>query len=149
MGNRYVVTRHKTALSTTNDILTLKAAASRRLRVIEVEVAGMGTASAANELMISRVTTIGVTAGGEITPIKATHADQPAAAFTAPTTWGTQPVVDTNGPVHRLGVNANGGINRWVPLEAHRPEIRDSAELSFRSAFGTSEVSITVVVEED
>lgn len=59
MGVRYTLTRSNFALSTTLDSLTVISAATRALRLLELTIGGMGTASAANELGIFRVATAG------------------------------------------------------------------------------------------
>jgi hypothetical protein len=142
----YKITRASTALSTTNDLLTLIAAANRRAKVVAIHIGGMGTASAANSLIVQK-STGGVTGGGAITP-QPTIADSPAATTVVNTTWGTQPTLAA-APLLRLPVNANGGAFRWVALtEADKIEIRNNEQLSFRSETGTSNVIITVEIEE-
>jgi hypothetical protein len=91
--------------------MTLTPAASRRVWLTELAVMGMGTASAASEVVAYRVTTVGATGGGNIagTPW---DTFSPAAASSVFTTWTTQPVIST--ALVRLSVNANGGIYRWV-----------------------------------
>ena len=110
----------------------------------------MGTASGANELGIFRQTTLGVTASGLIVPEKSNPA-LPASSFTANTGWTTQPVL-SGVALLRLGVNANGGVFRWVAKpgqEIELPGVTTAAgALSLRSALGTSSVSIHLIIEE-
>lgn len=135
-----------TALSTAADMMTIIPAASRRIQVIEVSIAGMGTASAANELGVYR-STAGTTGGGALTATKLST-DAPAAASTVNTTWATQPTL--GGKLLALGVNANGGIYRWVARPGEELEFRGGVDqCSLRSATGTSSVSVHVVVVED
>lgn len=152
MGNRYVVKRvNFTPANTTDDVLTIRCAASRRARILAVYVNGQGASSAPQGLTISRVTTVGVTPGGAITPDKADHVDQPAATMTTATTWGTQPVVNTNGVT--MSWNALGGKDQWTATQATKGmfEARNSEELSLRPTVGPTPqaMSISVVVEED
>jgi hypothetical protein len=112
---------------------------------VEISIGGMGTATAANELGIWR-STGGSTGGGALTPTKFVT-DQPTQSFTNFTTWSTQPTV-TADPVLRLPVNSNGGIYRWVARPGEEVELRNSEQLSLRSAVGTGSVSMHVVVEE-
>src|SRR3989304_2440283 len=106
---RWAATRSNTALSTTNDFMTLVSASARRCYVYMVEVTGLGTASAANEVIVARSGS-GATGGGAITP-QPGGGEQAAVSGVVNTTWATQPTL--NDILLRLGVNANGGTNRW------------------------------------
>src|SRR4030067_68207 len=64
---RYAATRSNTSISTTADFMTLVSLSARRCYVYLVEFAGMGTASAANEVIVAR-SSGGTTGGGAITP---------------------------------------------------------------------------------
>ena len=141
----YSVSRSNVALSTTNDFMTLITAANRRLLLHEVSISGMGIASAANELLVSR-STGGTTGGGAVTPDKVVS-DAPAAATVVDTTWAAQPTLSGTGLL-RLGCNANGGVYRWVAKPGEEIECRNAEQLSLRSALGTSSVSVHVVFEE-
>lgn len=149
MGSRYVVEVRNVTPTAGNDALTIVAAAGRRVRLVSVAATGRGTTSAAQGLEVSRATTAGITGTGGITPTPVEHSDQPASAFTALTTWATQPVVPANGwPV---GWNAIGGYAMWnVPKDA-RYEARDGQNLSIRipSGYTMQPCSIAVMVEED
>lgn len=146
----YTVQVSNSPLSTSNDLLTITPASNRRIQIIEISVCGMGTASAANELGVYDVTTAGVTGSGALTPTKLDRF-APAAASTVNTGWTTQPVV--GGKLLALGVNANGGIYRWVARPGEEINVTGGAttnfQLSFRSATGTSNVSVHVVFSED
>lgn len=96
---------------TTNDVLTLTAAASRRAFLHELSISAMGVASAAGEIAAARATTVGVTPTAQ-TPEKA-DPHSAAAASTVATAWTTQPVVSAV-KMLRLGANANGGVYRWT-----------------------------------
>jgi len=105
------VTRSNVALNTANDLLTFIAAASRKIKLHEISVGGMGTASAANEIAVQR-STGGTTGGGAITP-ESVDPDSLADSVTVVnTTWSAQPTLSGT-PLLRLPVNANGGVYRW------------------------------------
>lgn len=121
---------------TTNDVLTITAAASRHAWVHEVSVSGEGTASAAGELDVTRATTVGATPTAQ-TPIKL-DPDSAAPGATIATAWTTQPVVEAV-KILRLGVNANGGVYRWVAKPGMEITLRGTGvegQLSLR--FGTA-----------
>jgi hypothetical protein len=141
----FALTRSNFALNTANDSLTLIAAANRRLIIHEVSLVGLGTASAANEIVLSR-STGGTTPGGAITA-EELEADGGAAAFTNATTWSAQPALSGTG-ILRLGVNANGGVYRWVSKSRTEIILRNSEQVSIRSAVGTSNMGMHVIVEE-
>ena len=140
----FSVTRTSSALSTTNDTVTITAHATKPLRVLYVEVSGMGTASAANEILIMR-STGGTTAGGAITP--APLAGSGSAGFTVATTWAAQPSPST--VLHRLSVNANGGKDRFNPAPGLEIEVPAGGQISIRSASGTSNVTINEVTVDE
>ena len=151
MGQRYVVSRENITPTATQDILTLISAASRRIRLISVNIRGAGTSSAQQGLQIAMNPT-GTTPGGAIVPSKAEHTDQPAATFTTSTTWAVQPALATNFDV--LGWNALGGVNRWTTPPG-RPngsfEARNGDVISIRAPSGPTyqASSISCVGEED
>lgn len=140
----YAVNISNTALNTSNDIMTFIAPANRRVRIHEISIGGMGTASAANELRVAR-STGGTTGGGALTS-EPVDPDSVAAGSTVNSTWSAQPTIGN--VILRLPVNANGGIYRWVAKPGEEIVIRNSGQLSLRSAVGTSNVSVHVVFEE-
>lgn len=94
------------------DILTIISNATRSFGVSELDIGGMGTTSAANELGLFRVATAGVTGGGAIVPTPTNP------AFTAfggvvNTTWATQPV-DAATPFHNMPLNNAGQRYQWT-----------------------------------
>lgn len=145
---RYIVSQNNITPTAGNDIVTLISAANRRLRVVQVSIAGRGTSSAAQQIQIGRATT-GTTPGGAITPGKGDSTDQPAAAFTTATTWAAQPTLDTNNV--QVGWNALGGANHWNPPKGVLLEARNAENISIRASAGVTfqPMSIDVVVEED
>lgn len=140
----YTVTRTSTALSTSNDLVTITAATGKPLRILVVDIKGMGTASAANEVLLSR-STGGTTAGGAITPIGASS-DAAAAGFTVATTWSVQPTLGNT--LYRFGVNANGGQDKFVALPGGEITVPSAGQVSLRSASGTSNVTVDLMIEE-
>lgn len=139
----FTVTRGSAALSTTNDLMTIIAAAGKPLRIMVVELKGMGTASAANSVLVSR-SSGGTTGGGTITPRPVDGASSPS--FTVNTTWSVQPTLGNE--QWRLEPNANGGIDKFVALPGAEILVPAGAQISIRSESGTSNVVANVVVEE-
>lgn len=140
----YMVTRTSSALSTSNDSLTLVASSTKPLRVYMVDIKGMGTASAANEVAVARSTS-GTTGGGGITP-SPLNSNSGAASFSAYTTWSAQPTIGA--VLWRAGVNANGGIDKFIAIPGAEIQVPVSGQLSIRSISGTSNAALAVLVEE-
>ncbi len=148
MGNRYIIKQNNVTPTAGNDIMTIVSATARRIRVVEVAVAGRGSSSAAQQIEVGR-STGGTTPGGTLTPNKFDHTDQPAMASTVPTTWAAQPTIDTQTEV--LGFNALGGANRWIPPKGAAIEARNGENISIRATTGVTfqALSVSAVVEED
>jgi hypothetical protein len=140
----YAVSRSNVALSTTADLMTFLSAASRFCKIWEISVGGMGTSSAANEVLVA--TSSGGTTGGGALTLEPLDPDSPAGVTTVNTTWSAQPTIGD--VLLRLPVNANGGIYRWVARPGQELKARGAGQISLRSAVGTSNVSIHVVFEE-
>lgn len=144
---QYAVTRHNVTPVAGDDLLSIISASNRRATLVMVEIDGLGTASSSGRYKVSR-SSGGVTGGGAITP-EARETDAPASATTVNSTWGTQPT--ENDIVARLGVNANGAMNRLGPIMA-RPgiiEARNGDIISIRcEAAPTGAVNITAWFEE-
>jgi hypothetical protein len=151
MGNRYVVRRENFTPTAAQDSITIISAASRRSRIVAVYAAGQGASSAPQGLTIARTSAAGTTPGVAITPDKADHVDQPAAAFTTATTWSVQPTPLSSGVP--LAWNALGGKDQWVATERTKGmfEARNGENLSIRPTVGPTPQAMTlaVVVEED
>lgn len=140
------------APGTTNDVLTLTAAASRRALVHEISVSGLGTASAANELIAARPSTLGVTPTAQ-TPAPI-DIDSAAAGATVATAWSTQPVITSVVCPVRLGCNSNGGIYRWVAKPGEEIAIRNNntvsvSQLSLRFSLGGAQQMGVHMIFED
>lgn len=140
----YAVTRSSTALNTSQDLLTLVASASKPLRVYIVDIKGQGTTSAANEVSAAR-SSGGTTGGGGITPAPL-NSNAASASFAAYTTWSVQPTLAA--VLWRFGVNANGGVDKFVAIPGAEIQVPAGGQLSLRSASGTSNVTVSVLVEE-
>lgn len=140
----YMVTRTSSALNTSNDSITLVASGTKPLRVYLVDGKGMGTTSAANEVAVAR-STGGTTGGGGITPAPI-NSGSGAASFNAYTTWSAQPTLGA--VVWRAGINANGGIDKFVAIPGAEIQVPVSGQISIRSISGTSNVTWNVLVEE-
>lgn len=151
MPGFYVASASPGAPGTTNDVLTLTAAAARKALVHEVSVSGLGTASAANELGVARPSTLGVTPTAQ-TPEKV-DPDTAASGATVATAWSTQPVLPAT-RLLRLGCNSNGGIYRWVAKPGEEIALRDNAavsqsQLSLRFSLGGAQQMAVHMIFED
>src|SRR3990170_93630 len=150
MGQRYVILRDNFTPVAGQDALTIISAAARRVRLVDLNVGGAGTSSAAQRLLVGR-STGGTTPGGAITPSKAEQTEQPAAISTTATTWAAQPTLETN--AHVLTFNAMGGPNR-LPGQQGRPqglsEARNGENISIRAPAGPTyqACSISATIEE-
>lgn len=151
MGQRYVVHRDNVTPVGGQDLLTYITASGRRARLIALDLVGAGSSSAAQRLLAGR-STGGTTPGGAITPSKAEHTEQPAAASTTATTWAAQPTLETN--AHVVGWNALGGANKWT-TQPGRPngivEARNGENISIRAPSGPTyqAMSFSATFEED
>lgn len=140
----YNITRSSAALSTSNDLVTITASSTKPLRILFAKLAGMGTASAANEVMLMR-SSGGTTGGGGITPTPVNSGDG-AASFTVYTTWSAQPTAGV--VLHRFAPNANGGIDPWIAIPGAEISVPVGGQVSIRSAAGTSNVVLNMTIEE-
>lgn len=141
----YTVTRTRAALSTTNDLVTITASATKPLHIYVVDIKGMDTSSSANEVVLQR-SSAGTTPGGAITPGKV-NSGSGAASFTAYTTWSVQPTL--NGDVlWRFGPNGNGGIDKYVAIPGAEIPLRVGEQVSMRSITGTANVTVNLLIEE-
>ena len=144
MSGIYTVNRAATALNTAQDLATITAAAGKPLRVHLVDLSGQGAAAADNTVLVSR-STGGTTAGGAITPTP-TDPSMPAAGFTVATTWSAQPTLGVT--LWRASVNALNGKDRFVASPGTELFVAASGQISIRSAAGTSNVVLNMIVEE-
>lgn len=144
MSGIYTVNRAATALSTSNDLVTITASSSKPLRVHLIDISGQGAAAADNTVLVSR-STGGTTGGGGITPTP-TDPGMSAASFTAYTTWSAQPSLGV--ALWRASVNALNGKDRFVAVPGTELFVPASGQVSIRSAAGTSNVVLNMLVEE-
>lgn len=144
----YTVSRSNVTLNTSNDTMTIIGGASRRFRILEVSVSGMGATSAAAAALEVGVflSTGGTTGGGALTPKKW---DTNTANFsgTVNTTWAAQPTLSGD-PYARIAFNAYGGIYRWVAPPNKELAFAGTEQCSIRSVVGTASVTIHAVIEE-
>ena len=144
---RYIVS---TTVTPTDgeDIMTLVSAASRRLRIAQVTVGGVGTTSAAQGLIVTR-SSGGTSGGGALTSRKFDSADQPSAAATVNTTWTGQPTIEAEG--EEMVWNSLGGSNRWIPPRGEGFEVRDGGQISIRAKVAATfqPCRVTVIYDED
>lgn len=143
MGARYTVTKVGTAVSTTNDSMTITAPSGRSLKIWSITASGQGTASAANEILVSRSTGGGTPVA--ITPIPL-NADYAAASFTAAGSWTTQPTIGVT--LRRVGVNSNGGVTPVQFLPGNEIDIPGGGQVTLRSALGTGVITLELIVEQ-
>jgi len=144
MGARYSANRTSSALSTTNDTMTIIAPSTRALKIWEIRLYGQGTASAANEVAIAR-SSGGTTGGGAITPVPLATLSA-ASGVTVNTTWSAQPTLGV--VLRRVGINANGAYSPLVFMPGSEIDVPPSGQISIRSIAGTSNVTAEVIFEE-
>jgi len=141
----FTVSRARTALSTSNDLVTIVASASKPLRIYVVDIKGMDTTSAYNEVVMQR-SSGGTGAGGALTVAKV-NPGSAAASFFAYTTWSEQPLLSGE-LLWRFGPNSNGGIDKDVVLPGFEWSVPVSGKVSIRSAAGTGNVVLNLKIEE-
>lgn len=141
----FTISRGRTALSTSNDLVTIVASATKPLRIYVVDIKGMDTSSAYNEVVLQRSSS-GTTPGGAITPAKVNPASA-AASFAVYTTWVAQPTLSGE-ILWRFGPNSNGGIDKDVVLPGFEWSVPVSGQVSIRSAAGTGNVVLNLKIEE-
>lgn len=113
----YNVRVNGTIGTTTTALATLISGATRSFIVMEVDLQGQGTASAANEIGIYRVGTAGATGAGALTFVTVEAPNMtgttPALAFsgTGFGSYTTQPVAGAL--LQNIGINANGQRYFW------------------------------------
>lgn len=139
----YSVSRARSALSTTNDTITITASATKPLKVYMVKVAGAETSSGYNTVLLAR-SSGGTTGGGAITPNP--MAGSSSASFTVATTWSAQPSLGA--VMHRFAPNSNGGIDPFVAIPGGEISVPVGGQLSLRSEVGTANVVVNMVIEE-
>ena len=143
MGSRYSANKVGTALSTTNDSMTITAPSTRALKIWEIRVYGQGTTSAANEILVSRST--GGTTPVAITPVPLSTLSA-AATTTVASSWTTPPTLGVT--IRRIGVNSNGAYAPLVFMPGNEIDVPPSGQISLRSAVGTGSVTIDLIFEE-
>jgi hypothetical protein len=139
----YSIVKAATALSTTADLLTFKAAASGQGRILELIIGGEAVASAVNRVNVQQENAT-LASNGAITPEKF-NSRSPAAA-------GTYGAGNTSaalaGAMLVFAINAFGGFIRWVAAPGEEMYYVNGEVIGVRSASGTSTVSATGIFEE-
>lgn len=151
-GMRYEINRTNVALSTTVSTVTLVSGALRHFRVVGIVCVGLGTASLAQEMLVSRVNAAGVGATTAITP-RPVNPAFPAAVLTAVYGYATSdPTLLSD--LKRCPFNGNGGVFIWNckadfsdALEVP-PGANAAGSVTFRSSLGTGNYTLEVIVEE-
>lgn len=138
MGLLYSATQTAAANSTSADSVSLKAV-NRSFALREFTIAGLGTASAANELVLARNT--GGTIATDMVPLN-------TQAPTSITRFGVAQGTTTTVILKRFGVNANGALFRWVGPPGAMPEAGVAEQIGFRGVSGTSNLCTEAVIEQ-
>lgn len=141
----YWVSARNITPNTSNDLITLISAASRRTKLKAISVFSHGTTASANQVVVSR-STAGTTPGGAAA-LQATHADFPTAATTTATTWAAQPSL-TAGAALTLDVGGNSGLNRLQAPIATEIECRNGECISIRPLNTGVNFTVNCLVEE-
>lgn len=139
------------APGTTNDALTLTGAPGRTAKLYEISVCGLGTSSAANDLVVRRPSVLGITPTNQASV--PADPDCGSCSATVATSWTTQPSLGTVALV-RLGANSNGAIYRWVAdfgkeLKVRGDSLTSHSQLSMRfTTGGAGPMAIHIAFEE-
>ena len=143
MGLIYSFTQASAALNAnSSDFMTMAAGATRSHVVREYTMAGLGTASAANEVGFYR-NTLGTVATASFVPHNAGASAAAARTAAAPgqtTTLGVK--------YHSFGLNANGALFRWVAGPGMGIETSGALQNCIRGVAGTSSATGMVIIEE-
>lgn len=142
MGLIYSYTQASAALNAgTSDHISIKAGSTRSMSVREYTYAGLGTASAANEVGVYR-TTVGTIATAGFVPhnSNASAASATTAAAGQATTLGVK--------FHTFGLNANGALFRWVAGPGMAIESAGTLQVGWRGVAGTSSATGMCIIEE-
>ena len=140
----YAASSAREAMAVGEDILTLTPPATQKVKLVEVSVSGMGTASAFGEIVVRR--SIPGT-GPNAATLEPLDSESSAAGATVADGWTTEP---TPGDVLlQIGVNENGGIYRWVARPGQEIVARGTGEsISLHTIAGTGFYACHIVWEE-
>lgn len=139
MGLAYGASQTSTAVSATNDSVSLKAV-NRSFLLREFVVSGLGTASAANELALARNT------GGTVTTDMLPKNTQ--APATSITKFGVGQATTLTTVLIRFGVNANGALFRWVAAPGLAPEAGVAEQMGIKGISGSSLMATDMTIEQ-
>ena len=140
----YAASSARSVIVAGEDILTLTPPATRKVKLVEVSVSGMGTASAFGEIVVQRsVPGTGPTAA----TIEPLDSDAPAAGSTVADAWTTEPAPGDE--ILQIGVNENGGIYRWVARPGQEIVARGTGEsISLHAIAGAGNYVAHIIWEE-
>lgn len=141
MGYMYSASQTATANATGADSVSLKAGSVRSFLVREFTVAGLGSASAANEVVLQRCTS-----GTVATAMIGMNANAPTSATSYGLAQATSATSTTI--MKRFGVNANGALFRWVGAPGVCIETPGAGQIGFRGISGTSLLTTEAITEE-
>jgi len=144
MARRYVLNRANVTPNTTDDLLTIKAAASKVCIVKRIRLGGLATASTKMRTIIRR-SSGGTTPGGAATPMK-TNSSDGAAETSGYTTWATQPTLDSTSGYEEAWNAFGGGFD--LTLDGREIVLVNAEQLSIRQAEGTGALNLDVEIEE-
>ena len=106
----YNINRSNALPVASQDFISISGNATRSYGVLEIDAEGAGTTSAYTEMGVYRVSAVGTTGGGAITPVPVNVA-QPAFGGVVNTTWSAQPTV--SGLIQIIPINSNGQRYFW------------------------------------
>jgi hypothetical protein len=139
MGLIYTATQTSAANSTSADSVSLKAV-NRSFGVRAFTVSGLATASAANEISLTRNT------GGTITTdLFPPNTQTPS---TSVTKFGVAQATTVTTMLKRFGVNGNGAVVNWAAPPGLAYEAGVAEQMGFRGVSGTSLLCTDVMIEQ-
>lgn len=144
MGAIYEYPITRTALNTSNDLITIVVPSTAAARVLGFELAFDEITAALNEIRIARSTS-GTTPGGGITAGKK-NAKFANATLNVYTTWSAQPTLGEI--LRRYSLKAPGERAGGLFTRDGIIDIPPSGQISVRSSSGTSNVSGYLLIEE-
>ena len=106
----YNIVRSNALPVASQDFISISGNATRSYCILELDAEGAGTTSAYTEMGVYRVSAVGTTGGGAITPVPVNVA-QPAFGGVVNTTWSAQPTVSAL--IHNMPINSNGQRYFW------------------------------------
>jgi hypothetical protein len=147
--------------STTQDMKTVITTATGQgsvVKVYEIYVAGEAGSSTVQRLQVNRPTAVGVTIGAntqtpeKVDPASVASAFTLAGSISAVSSWTTPPVASTN-DILTIGLNAFGGVVRWVAPPGSEVVVGSQGAIAhliaLRSRSGTAALSGHILISEN